>query len=90
MEKLKKFIDEEYNEDYEDLEDYVISLLKSYRLEACEFRQRLIDVKAESRRWSTRMQMLEDRIYHAMETLGGELMVPEINEIRKVRGLELL
>jgi hypothetical protein len=36
------------------------------------------------------MRDLEQRIRHSTAALQGEFTIPELNEIRKVRGLELL
>lgn len=43
--------------------------------------------RAELERWILRMSALEGRIRHAVDTLQGSLTVPEIDELRRVRGL---
>jgi len=71
--------DEWYRED--------IKLLRS-RIRDLE--QQKVEVGKERDRWAKRMKLLEARIRHAAETLDGGFSPPEINEIRKTRGLPII
>jgi hypothetical protein len=50
----------------------------------------VLRLRRDHDRWVLRLRELEGRIRHAGETLTGAFSVPEIDEIRRARGLEPL